>query len=291
LDGLVAEHKGKKLDELVADRIINADQKAQILKKPALKEQLAQLEEKQSLLAKMAVDLESVVTAKVTEKLTEQFVKEKAEAAELAEADLNQKFLTLSMFLRFVADRRAEEADPAMDQNAALETVLAICFGGDEDAVVAMKKLVDGVQEHVVSSSGEKLASTYATLKVDSENHMKELAKAARKQAETAASYTTPDPTIENIAATEIAAGDKELLNTDPAPAVVPETNGVHPPAEPASEEENDKNDSSVTQEEPAQVTNAPESEDAAEKPSFPALTHTTSWADDHPEPAAQVRN
>jgi hypothetical protein len=274
----------------VAARIINADQKAQVLKKPALKAQLDHLEETQSLLTKISADIESSVTAKITEKLTEQFEKEKAEAAELAKADQKKKFLSLSMFLRLVADRRAEGADPSVDQNAALEAVLAVCFGGDEDAVSTMEKLVIGVDEKVVGVTGEQLSATFAQLKEDSEAHMSELARQAAETAADATEEASTDPTIANIAATETAAGDKELESTDATPAVATETNGVHPPAQPVpSVEDNDQDDAPEAQDEPAPVPSAPGAEAAVEELKFPAPTHTASWADDHPEPAAQV--
>ncbi len=43
-DGVIAEHKDLSLDDLVAKKIINADQKLQHLKKPALQSQVTQLE-------------------------------------------------------------------------------------------------------------------------------------------------------------------------------------------------------------------------------------------------------
>jgi len=239
----------------------------------------------------MAADVESTVTAKLTEKLTENFEKEKAEAAQRADAEQKEKFMVLSQFLRLVADRRSEGADPTIDQNAALESLLATFFGGDQEAVSAMQKLVDGVDEAVVSTSGDVLEATFGTLKAAAEHHLEVLAYNTTAEIEgDAAAAATSDPTIANIAATEIAAGDKELSSSDPTPVVAAETNGVHPPAEPASDEEDYKNSSTAPQDEPARPPDAPETETAVEEPSFAPPKHAPSWADDHPEPATQVR-
>ncbi|WKT49126.1 hypothetical protein QSH57_014056 [Fusarium oxysporum f. sp. vasinfectum] len=58
-DSLLSQNPGKSLDELVESRIINNDQKAQILKKPALQAQLAQYEEQLVQYQKEAQDPDS----------------------------------------------------------------------------------------------------------------------------------------------------------------------------------------------------------------------------------------
>ena len=45
LDTILNDNRGKSLDELVSDKLINADQKAQALKKPSLQAELSSLEE------------------------------------------------------------------------------------------------------------------------------------------------------------------------------------------------------------------------------------------------------
>lgn len=56
LDAIIAQHPSLSLDELVAQRKINADQKAQALKKPALQASLSQMEEQLVMLAKIEAD-------------------------------------------------------------------------------------------------------------------------------------------------------------------------------------------------------------------------------------------
>ncbi len=164
---MVAEHLDKSLDELVAAKIINADQKASHLKKPALLAQLAQLEEQ--LAQHKKIEQENKARIAEHEKvLKEKFEKEKAElVSELtqkAEADvdaaLRSNFLLLSQFLRLAAARRAEDADSTLDENMALEGVLLRVYSGDDSAVAAMLKLVQGVDEPTYSTVGDVLETT-----------------------------------------------------------------------------------------------------------------------------------
>lgn len=170
-DSLLKEHAGKSLDELVAARVINADQKAQIQKKPALEAQLKQFEEQLIQYKKIDADYRSraeAETERVQKTLTEKFEKEKADAVrevkEKAESDLKRtvhdNLLILSQFLRLAAARRAEEADPTLDENLVLEGVLLAVYGGDEKAVSVMLKLVEGTDDHAHSTAGEQLQST-----------------------------------------------------------------------------------------------------------------------------------
>ena len=85
-------------------------------------------------------------------------VKEKADA--VAKRAVRENFLALSQFLRLAAARRAEEADPTLDENLALEGVLLAVYGGDEHAVTTMIKLVEGSDEKTVGTGGEQLETT-----------------------------------------------------------------------------------------------------------------------------------
>ncbi len=167
IDALIAEHSGKSLDELVSTKIINADQKAAHLKKPALQAQLFQLEEQ--LAQHKKVEQEYRVRLIELEKtLADKFAKEKADAVaevtEKAKADANvslrSNLLILSQFLRLAAARRAEDADSSSDESMALEGVLLAIYSGDENAVANMLKLVQGDDEQTRSTSGETLQTT-----------------------------------------------------------------------------------------------------------------------------------
>ncbi|OAA60935.1 hypothetical protein SPI_04959 [Niveomyces insectorum RCEF 264] len=224
-DGIIAENKDKSLDELVALKIINADQKAQHLKKPALFAQLAQLEEQYNQLKKLDQDYRQRLAtekADVTQSLTEKFNKEKADAVraavEKATADaqknLHDSFLILSQFLRLAAARRADDQNPQQDENLALEGVLLQVYSGDENGVATMLKLVEGVDETTKSVANEPLETTYAQVKAVSAAYAAPLYQAEEP---------VTDPTLANANLTEIESGENTPLLADKA---APLTNG-----------------------------------------------------------------
>jgi hypothetical protein len=170
-DSVIASHPDKTLEDLVAAKIINADQKAQVLKKPGLEAQLAQLQEQLTQYQKIDGEYRARIAsekAAVEQSLTEKYENEHkaalTEVKEQAEKDATKKqhdsFLVLSQFLRLAAARRAEEADSQLDENLALEGVLLNVYSGDENAVATILKLVQGAEEPTRSTSGDELKTT-----------------------------------------------------------------------------------------------------------------------------------
>lgn len=157
---------------MVAARKINADQKAQILNKPKLQESLAQLEEQinqykkfdQEYKAKMQsekAEYEKTFNDKASKELEESVAAAKAEAATNALREQHDGLLLISQFLRLAAIRRGdEEADATLDENKALEGVLAKVYTGDEEAVQTMLKIIQGSNVPTVSVSSEVLTTT-----------------------------------------------------------------------------------------------------------------------------------
>lgn len=170
-DSLIASHPDKSLDELVAAKIINADQKAQVIKKPGLQAQLAQLQEQLTQYLKVDQEYRGRIASEkaaleknLTEKLEKEHSSTLAQVKEDAEKNssktLHDHLLVLSQFLRLAAARRGEEADSQLDENLALEGVLLNVYSGDENAVATMLKLVQGAEEPTRSTSGETLKTT-----------------------------------------------------------------------------------------------------------------------------------
>ncbi len=175
VDNILSENPGKTLDELVAVRKINADQKAQILKKPSLQASLAQLEEQiaqykkfdQEYKARMSsekAEFEKSFTERASKELEEAVAATKAEAQSIAEKEQEQALLLLSQFLRLAAVRRGEEENAGLQENMALEGLLAQVYSGDANAVAAMGNLIHGSEETLVSVTGEPLAVTCKSL-------------------------------------------------------------------------------------------------------------------------------
>lgn len=166
VDAIVAENPGKSLDDLVADKKINPDQKAQILKKPALQANIAQLEEQighykrfaayyEERLSSQKADLEKAHNDEL-EAIREKVV---AETTEANKTGFREQLLALSKFLAAAAAMR-RSGDETSSESRAFEGVLYQVYGGSYEAVTSMLKLIDGVDEKVVSVDGETLDAT-----------------------------------------------------------------------------------------------------------------------------------
>lgn len=154
------------MDELVATKKINTDQKAQAEKKPALQASVAQIEEQIGHLKDFAAHYEQRLASQKAEltKLHQDEVKavqEKtaAEAKEASKKDQRAQFLSLSKFLYTAATMR-RSGDETSNVTRAFEGVLYQIYTGSHDAVASMIKVVEGVDEPVVSVEGETLEVT-----------------------------------------------------------------------------------------------------------------------------------
>ncbi|CVL05710.1 uncharacterized protein FMAN_10583 [Fusarium mangiferae] len=291
-DSLLSQNPGKSLDELVESRIINNDQKAQILKKPALQAQLAQYEEQ--LVQYQKVD-EQYRTRAASDKAEWEKNLEKAKADAVAEAkaestkSLHDNLLVLSQFLRLAAYRREEAQDPDSDESQAIEGVLLAIYSGDENAVQSMLKLVNGSEDQIYSVPGEQLQTSFSKVKAlaqEYKTHFDE-PQPAEGEAEHVKDVAT-DPTIAHAAATEIEAGDTA------APVVAEPSstsNGLanasvaDDAANAVAESHWDTSNDLSTSQEWVDVKPAEAVEADATAPTRVANTH--SWADDHPETTA----
>lgn len=171
VDNVISENPGLNLDELVAARKINADQKAQILKKPALQASLAQLEEQIAQYKKFDQEYKAVTQAEKAEfekTLTERANKELEEAVAAAKAEaesasvelLHRNLLTLTKFLQLAAIRRSEEDKAELEDSKALEGLLTEVYSGNDNAVTHMLKLMKGSTDTLKSPHGEELSVT-----------------------------------------------------------------------------------------------------------------------------------
>lgn len=168
---LISENKDKTIDQLIAAKIINADQKRQVDNKPALEAELTRNEEQLAQLQKVDEEWRATVAsvkAETEKKLTEKFEQERADAVaevkskaeEEAKKSLEDGFLVVSQFLRLAAHRRGEAPDSTADEDMALEGILLSVYGGDQSAVAAMLKLYQGTEDAATSVSGEPLQTT-----------------------------------------------------------------------------------------------------------------------------------
>lgn len=154
------------LDELVLDKKINNDQKAQALKKPSLQAQVAQIEEQiahykqfaayyEERLANQKAELEKAHQEELNA-IREEPV---AKSAVGSQDGLKKQLLSLSKFLCAAAAMRRSGDETSADSHA-FEGVLYQVYGGSQEAVSSMIKLVEGADEKIVSVEGAQLDLT-----------------------------------------------------------------------------------------------------------------------------------
>lgn len=244
IEAIIAESPGVSLDDLVANRKINNDQKAQVLKKPQLQSQMAQLEEQvaqykkfdQEYQKRLSSERESLRAAHEAE-IESVRTQVRQEAKAEAEQEARSNILVLSKFLRLAAARRQDtETDPESPERKALEGLLLMVYGGDDAAVSAAQKLITGSDERVLSTTHEPVDYTCklqcphlerpspanaslaldAQVKQDALGHEGHQAPAEERPAEVEQAYPTPaaeeapavvatDPTVANASLTELA--------------------------------------------------------------------------------------
>ncbi|KAJ5042076.1 uncharacterized protein L3040_004634 [Drepanopeziza brunnea f. sp. 'multigermtubi'] len=302
VDSIVAENPDKSLDELVASRKINADQKAQLLKKPALQASLTQLEDQiaqykkfdqeyKSKLQSEKADLEKTFAERHSKELEEAVSSAKSEAAASAIQEQQDNLLLLSQFLKLAAIRRGEDELAEQEESKALEGLLAQVYAGDASAVAAMLSLIQGSSETIMSVNQEALSVTYADLKAASLAQMPVALPEESEAVETAKYPVESDPTILNAGLTELDAPAATQLTNGHAEAAydqgVPQNSTFGDGAANAAAEANwdNSNDLSMsTSQEWVEVPRNAAETDTGITATPAAPSNVQSWADDHPE-------
>jgi hypothetical protein len=161
LDAILKENPGVSLDDLVASRKINNDQKAQALKKPQLQAQVAAFEEQVAIYRKLDTDYQSLISqerelssSKTAQELERARVQVRAELEEEHKKTFQEKLLTFSRFLAAAANRRSA-GDDTSPEAAAFEGALLLVYGGDSNAVRAIDNIVSGSSDIVNGVNGE----------------------------------------------------------------------------------------------------------------------------------------
>ncbi|OJD25495.1 hypothetical protein ACJ73_03131 [Blastomyces percursus] len=216
VDNIIAENPGKSLDELVAEKKINADQKAQALKKPALQAAVLQIEEQINQYKQYGQYYEDRLSSQKTEiekahKNELNALKENvtAETLESAEKTFEQRLLVLSQFLRAAAAMR-RSGDETSNDSRAFEGALFQVYGGTEEAVSAMVKLINGTEDIVPSVDAEPLDVPYSRVKQASLEYIPPATEGWTEEAQAAESASAAetnaatDPTIANAGMTEL---------------------------------------------------------------------------------------
>ncbi|KAI5297242.1 hypothetical protein KEM56_004964, partial [Ascosphaera pollenicola] len=166
LDATVAENPEKTLDQLVEEKLINLDQKAQALKKPSLQASAAQIEEQIGHFKAYAAYYEAQLAAAKAageKQLAAEVEQVRGEIAaktrEESEREFGARLLTLSQFL-CAAARMRQAGESGSAESRAFEGVLLQVYSGTEDAVKNMMKLINGVEEKARSVEGDEVDVT-----------------------------------------------------------------------------------------------------------------------------------
>ncbi|KAK4640197.1 hypothetical protein QC761_604870 [Podospora bellae-mahoneyi] len=319
IENLINEHSGKSLEELVAAKIINADQAASHLKRPSLQNQLAQFEKELAMHKQIEADHRSRLSQLETT-LKEKFEKEKeelvAETKQKVEAEADEKLrgylLALSQFLRLAAARRLAEADSSIDENAAIEGVLLHIYCGDNDSVTEMLKLVQGSDERVLGVEGRLLKTTFADIKEEAYAHLNpnykrpkpaepEFAEELKLDEYESTVLVETDPTVANAGLTEVDDGSAVALTNGHGQDASSVSGGAPGNADVADSAANAAGENqwdtgnTISDSQEWVSVNVPrdlsETETgAAATPAQPTAPVTNqSWADEHPETAAEA--
>ncbi|MCJ1356109.1 MAG: hypothetical protein MMC33_006103 [Icmadophila ericetorum] len=314
VDSIIAENPDKTLDELLAARKINQDQKVQAQKKPALQASLAQLEEQiaqykqfdEDYQKRLAIE-KSALESSHRDELEK--VKEAATAAAKLEGvkETKDSLLVLSKFLRAAAAKR-QDGDETTEENRAFEGALLLVYGGDANAVTAMQKLIEGSDDKVPAVDGSTLSITYKQIRESSFEHappsyaaeeawVDEVAQAEPipPTALEAPPAAESDPTILHAGLTEIEADAQPLVNGTNSHVDSPDVPGASNVDVAAANEAAGENWGSKL--EPSMTSGPDEWVDAQRDPAetdtdltatSAAPTNNQTWADDVPgEPPA----
>jgi hypothetical protein len=101
-------------------------------------------------------ELERTLKEGASKELEETVANLKKEAQESVEKARGEGLLLVSQFLRLAAVRRSEEYDAELEENKALEGLLAAAYAGTSAAVSTLTKLINGSNESVDLGEGQQ---------------------------------------------------------------------------------------------------------------------------------------
>ncbi|KAK4696601.1 hypothetical protein P7C71_g1352, partial [Lecanoromycetidae sp. Uapishka_2] len=302
VDSIVAENPGVSLDELLASRKINQDQKIQAQKKPSLQASLTQFEEQAAQYKQFDEDYQKRITAEKSALETShkdelQKVKDAtmSEAAAEGKKEAKENLLVLSKFLRAAAAKR-QGGDETSAENRAFEGALLLVYGGEAAAVVAMESLIAGSEDKVPTVDGTPSDFTYKQVRdlafeyapyAAEEAWAEEVAQAEPGPPNAEDSSSIPpgtDPTVAHAGLTEIDNPQEPATNgvsSHVDTPNVPDASNIDAGAANAAAGTNWDAKQSVTGEDWVEVARDPTETETGNTATPAAMTNNTqSWAD-----------
>ncbi|ETN44262.1 uncharacterized protein HMPREF1541_10813 [Cyphellophora europaea CBS 101466] len=209
-DSVLAENPGKTIDELVASRKLNADQKNQLEKKPALRAQLVQLEEQVTQYRSFSQELEERFNrekSSLIESHEAEIAQLKEEAANNAKAaessNLEESLKIITHFLHAAASKRQSE-DPDSDEARAFEGALLLVYQGNESSLSTLRNLIQGSEDKITDTQGELVDYTYAQIKHAALSEVEAVEGESADGPSSHEASADTDPTIANAGLTEL---------------------------------------------------------------------------------------
>jgi hypothetical protein len=209
---VVAENKGKDLEQLVAEKKLNADQKAQLQKKPQIQAQVTQLEEQVNQYRTFAQELEdrfSQEKATLVEAHEAEIAQLKEEAAAKAQEQqgnskkLDEGLKIVSDFLHAAASKR-NFVDEDKAERQAFEGALLHVYQGNELSVTTLQNLVNATNDKVIDTEGNPVDFTFAQLKEAAVAEAQDAQAASEPVEAPAEDLPASDPTVANAGMTEL---------------------------------------------------------------------------------------
>ncbi|KAJ5164663.1 uncharacterized protein N7500_006493 [Penicillium coprophilum] len=234
VDAIIAENPDKSLDELIEEKKINNDQKAQVLKKPTLQATVAQAEEQIGHYKQFAVQYEDRLAAQKAALVKAheaelEAVRQNAiaDATEASQKALRQHFYTVTKFLCAAAILR-RDGDAVTTESRAFEGVLFEVYAGNQAAVNSLLKIAEGADEKVNAVEGTTLDFTYGDVKQSSDKFAPPEETTEVVSEATPVTESTTDPTMANAGLTEL---QDSSFGAQAEPAAS-QTDHVVPPAQ-----------------------------------------------------------
>lgn len=210
VDAIIAENPDKSLDELIEEKKINNDQKAQVLKKPTLQATVAQAEEQIGHYKQFAVQYEDRLAAQKAALVKAHEAELEAvrnnaivDATEASKKALRQQFYTVTKFLCAAAILR-RDGDAVTTESRAFEGVLFEVYAGNQSAVNSLLKIAEGADEKVNAVEGTPLDFTYGDVKQASDKFAPPEETTEVVAEATPTTDPTTDPTVANAGLTEL---------------------------------------------------------------------------------------
>ncbi|RMZ77873.1 hypothetical protein DV738_g4191, partial [Chaetothyriales sp. CBS 135597] len=281
-DAVIADNPGKSLDELVAEKKLNSDQKAQILKKPGLQTQVSQLEEQVSHYRAFFHEVEERFNrekAELIESHQQEVARLRQEIEEQSQTpktkDIDDELKVISHFLHAAASKRQSE-DADSEEVRAFEGILLQIYQGNFTALTTLRNLIIGSEEKVADTENNLLDVTFAQVRTAALAESVEIANVAEEES------AVPEP-VQDSATAYPDLDDTAAASAQTNGSAAPQSGSLSPEASTADEAANQVAEAGWNPEASTTTDGSANAEEWVHISGKPAETNTNteSWAEE----------